>query len=240
VNASDFLMQLDPYSTPSPIMMTSTQTLRSDTWPNFLVGVLGAIVFGYVLSTEVQSIIDIRNVALTNCTIIDAQTENGAWAIHVLYTIPSSFHPSPNSTTISILDGTNSNDNYFVNQTFPCYASTRHLHSVMLERQKPGGGTIAGIVIFSLMCLISLILLVSVVHDLAQYWRAYKSSKSKSVGDDMESRKRVSLDSNMTVVASDLVDLEKAKDEDTRRSLDKSGWGGKKERDRHDRLDVTM
>jgi hypothetical protein len=95
-----------------------------------------------------------------------------------------------------------------VNQTIPCYASTRHLHSVVLERQKVGGWDIIEIILLSLSSAYALIVLLSVVDDMAHYWRVYKSFKSASVGGgsgDIESGMRVSLDSHMTAVESDLV-----------------------------------
>jgi hypothetical protein len=154
--------------------------------------------------------IDLRYMELTSCTILDAQAvaKDGTWGIHVNYTVPSTFHLPPNSTISSALYGTNSYDHYFVNQTFPCYASTRHLHSVVLERQKVGGWDIMEIILLSLSSAYALIVLLSVVDDMAHYWRVYKSSKSASVGGgsgDIESGMRVSLDSHMTAVESDLV-----------------------------------
>jgi hypothetical protein len=102
-------------------------------------------------------------------------------------------------------------------------------HAVVLERQRVDGWDIAWTVILSFMCFLSLILLLSVVYDVTQYWREHKPSKSVGGGsDDVESGMRVSLDSHMTAVEPDMmVDVKEAKDEDIQGSLNRTGLGGK-------------
>jgi hypothetical protein len=175
--------------------MTSTST-RYYSPPYFFAAVFSVFVILPMLLSNVMRMIELHHVELTSCTILDAQAvaKDGTWAIHVNYTIPSTFHLPPNSTITSVLDGTNSFDHYFVNQTFPCYASTRHLHSVVLD-PSVGVWDIVGIIGLSVAFSFSMIMM-------------HISSKSVSVGGgsgDIESGMRVSLDSHMTAVESDLV-----------------------------------
>jgi hypothetical protein len=86
------------------------------------------------------------HVAPTNCTILDTQMTSDGWAIHVNYTVPDRSTPY-----ISLLDGTNSNDIFKVNQTLTCYYSTHYAQYVVQSPQSVNGGTIFGLLILCAM-----------------------------------------------------------------------------------------
>lgn len=101
------------------------------------------IYFLYSVSLGIDRTI---HVTPTNCTILDTQMTSDGWAIHVNYTVPDRSTPY-----ISLLDATNSNDIFKVNQTLTCYYSTHYAQYVVQSPQSVNGGTIFGLLIICAM-----------------------------------------------------------------------------------------
>jgi hypothetical protein len=118
----------------------------------FAAGWSAGVVYGMYSVTK--GVDELRHLKPSNCTILDAQVDDDQdWVIHVNFTVPSSYHKPPNTTHVSLLDGTDPNTHYFVNQTLPCYVSTRNINTVSLSRQAVDGGTVFGIIVISIMCI---------------------------------------------------------------------------------------
>ncbi|KAH8551673.1 hypothetical protein BGW37DRAFT_491863 [Umbelopsis sp. PMI_123] len=91
----------------------------------FFAAVYSSGVF-YIFYTIVIAVDIALHRAPTNCTILSAASGSENWSIHVTYPIPGQ---SENST--ALLENTNRNDMYTVNQTLSCFYSTRSFRSVV-------------------------------------------------------------------------------------------------------------
>ncbi|KAH8551674.1 hypothetical protein BGW37DRAFT_309008 [Umbelopsis sp. PMI_123] len=89
--------------------------------------------------------------APTNCTVVSAAPVSGNWAVHVTYPVPG----QPESFT-SLLDYTNADDIYTVNQTLSCFYSTHSFQSVAQYDKGVDIGTIIALLIESVMCLVAI------------------------------------------------------------------------------------
>jgi hypothetical protein len=121
----------------------------------FLLLLTGLTIDG--LYKQIKKVDDLRHVQPSNCTIVGAEFDMGDWAIHVNFTVPTSYHKPANTTHVTLLDGTDANAEYSVNQTLSCFASTHNIDVVSLTRKAAGGGTII-LIIFLLMGLIAWLL----------------------------------------------------------------------------------
>jgi hypothetical protein len=147
-----------------------------DLKPETVVG----IVYGSVISTccvfslyfFAKEIDKVRSVKLSNCTAVDAhlvwdlKSGKSGWVVHVNASAPASHNQPPHIThTMSLLEGTHPDDNYFPNQTFPCYASTRDSTYVALTPQTPDGMNIIGVVLFSIVLFFLIMVIVFVIVE---------------------------------------------------------------------------
>ncbi|KAG2183435.1 hypothetical protein INT43_006441 [Umbelopsis isabellina] len=121
----------------------------------FAGGWIGTTVWGLYTTTEY--IHEIQSVAATNCTILDATMDDdddgSYWLIHASYMIPVQLGVPANTTKISILDGTDYNAHYSVNQTLSCWVSTINFNTVTLSPSHVDAGTIIGLIILILMAI---------------------------------------------------------------------------------------
>jgi hypothetical protein len=128
--------------------------------------------FGFLIYTFAKEIDKVRHVQLSNCTAVDAhlvwdlKSGESGWVVHVNASVPASHNQPPHTThTMSLLKGTHPNDNYFTNQTFPCYASTRDSTYVALTPQKPEGINIFGVILFAITSFLLIIMIVSAIVE---------------------------------------------------------------------------
>jgi hypothetical protein len=154
-----------------------------------------------MLYNEADTVNIMNHVELSKCTILDAQAvrHDGKthWAIHVNFTIPRTYNQPPNTTRVSLLEGANRRDHYFVNQTFPCYASTKDLEYVAFTPQKPDSFTVFGIVFLSTVSFIILVAILYVLHMI--YVEMSQAVPTKSATEMVEQGmtvNRASFDSN--------------------------------------------
>jgi hypothetical protein len=118
----------------------------------------------YGLYAETKSIADLHPVRRTNCTIVDAQfttdDDDDKWTIHVNYTVPSdSDHLQPTNAT-ALLQGTDVNAHYSVNETLSCSVSIRKAHTVSLKSPKVDQNTSFFVVILCLLAAIPIVIIV--------------------------------------------------------------------------------
>ncbi|KAJ2964433.1 hypothetical protein NQZ79_g662 [Umbelopsis isabellina] len=121
----------------------------------FAGGWIGTVIWG--LYTTTKYIHEIQSMAATNCTILDAtmndNDDDSGWLIHAFYMVPVQLGVPANTTKISILDGTDYNAHYSVNQTLSCWVSISNFDTVTLSPFHVDAGTIVGLVMFILMAL---------------------------------------------------------------------------------------
>lgn len=133
--------------------MTGRSGLSNNLFFSLLFVVALGVGYGYLLHHQAKTIINLHHIELSKCTILDAQAiayrGRPHWAIHVNFTVPPAHDQQ----------GTNPNDHYFVNQTFPCYASTRDLEYVAFTPQKPDGLTVFSVIVLSIMFSMHLIVI---------------------------------------------------------------------------------
>jgi len=130
-------------------------------------GYIGGTIYG--LYSITKNVDDLRHIQPSNCTILDAQVvtdsdDNTGWVIHVNFTVPPAYDMPPNTTAVGLLQGTNLKTHYGVNQTLPCWVSTKNLDVISLSHSAADGGTIFGIFF---LCLMTIPILIGLFYVLA-------------------------------------------------------------------------
>jgi hypothetical protein len=139
----------------------------------------------YGLYAETKSIADLHPVRRTNCTIVDAQfttdDNDDKWTIHVNYMVPSDSDPLQPTNETALLQGTDVNEHYSVNETLSCLVSIRKAHTVSLKSPKVDGDT--SFLVF-ILCLAAIPIVVMVLYPIfigvfavaGLFYRTYKWS----------------------------------------------------------------
>lgn len=121
----------------------------------FAGGWISGVIWGiYSLTKYIH---ELQSMAVTNCTILDAvmssDEDSSGWLIHASYMVPVQLGVPANTTKINILDGTDYNAHYYVNQTFACWVSAFNFDTVTLSPSHVDGGTIFGLIILLFMAI---------------------------------------------------------------------------------------